>query len=74
MDTVDPSDIKIKVLANDLLLAPAVPDAPLEKPDEPWAPHFCPREFVRENKGITTEAFALDPTELRKLGVWVSEM
>ena len=70
----DIKSIKIKVISTDLLLASGLPDAPVEADAQPWAPAFCPRTFVKDHKDIVTEAFALEPTELQKLGAQASEL
>ena len=74
VDKVGLEHIKAKVIANDLLLASSVPNAPVNEPKVNWVPYFYPKEFVKENKAISTLAFALAPSELRRLGVQVTDL
>ena len=65
-------NVKTYVIANDLMLASQVPPATMERSHKIWKPWFCPREFVKDNKGIRMEHYQLSQTQLKSWGTRVS--
>ena len=50
-------NVKTYVIANDLMMASQIPPSTMERSQKHWRPWFCPREFVKENKGIKMEHY-----------------
>ena len=68
----DLSKLKMHVIATDLLLAQGRRGGPVSDLEEEWRPFFNSKAFVKENKDISLEQFALEEKELKELGVIVT--
>ena len=60
------------IIATDLLLAQGWRGVSASHLEEEWRPHFYPKAFVKENKDISLEQFALEEKELKELGMKVT--
>ena len=64
----DPNGQLCYPLGPDLLVSQNLPTHLNADEDEGWAPFFFPKDFVKENFGITTENFQLGDDKLFQLG------
>ena len=70
----DLDNLKMHVIATDLLLAEGWPGVTASSLEDEWRPYFFPKAFVKENKDISLEQFALEEKELKELGIEVTKL
>ena len=45
-----------------------------EESETEWQPHFLPKDFIKENIGITIENYQIEERELLKLGKDITKL
>ena len=60
MEHHDLENLKTHIIATDLLLAEGYQAQPPSLQEEEWRPYFFSKAFVKENKDIELDAFALE--------------
>ena len=70
----DLENLKTHIIATDLLLVSGFQGKRDEPQDEVARLHFFPKAFVKENKDISLEAFALEGDRLKELGISVTNL
>ena len=72
MDDLD--ILRTHIIANDLMLVSGFQPKASVPEEEEWRPLFFSKTFVKENKGITLEQFALEEKELKEIGIKVTKL
>ena len=73
IDKDDLSNLKLRDLATELLMAPYLPIQSTARKGRSWELLFYPKDFIKEHKSIELNDFLLPDQKLKTLGIEVSK-